>query len=75
MTVREICKAHDITTLDQQDELLVKLAQDRRALLAVVKSLDGITRYYTTRYVEIHQMEWADLMTKAEAAIAQAEAQ
>ena len=59
---------------DQLDEQILKLAQDGEALLAVVKSLDGITRYYTTRYVEIHQMEWADLMTKAEAAIAQAEA-
>lgn len=39
MTVRELCRAHDIKTLDEQDELLVKLAQDRDALLNALKNL------------------------------------
>ena len=40
MTVREICKAHNVKTLDEQDELLCRLAQDRDALLSVLNSVN-----------------------------------
>ncbi len=39
MTVRELLRAHDLKTQDEADELLVKLAQDRDALLKELKHL------------------------------------
>ena len=39
MTVRELLKAHGLKTQDEADELLVKLAHDREALLKACKGI------------------------------------
>lgn len=66
MTVRELCKAHGITTLDEQDALLLKLAQDRDALLAACKEF--------VRKCDSGQARSIRSYAEMSAAIAQAEA-
>lgn len=69
MTVRELLKAHNVKTLDEQDELLVKLAQDRDALLAALKAALAEEEAY-----DRGERVFGKWKSQARAAIAQAEA-
>ena len=81
MTVRELLKSHGLdNTLDNSDELLLKLAQDRDVLLAALKHSEqafASLPFDALGMSHDDHCEWPlrdELLTQIRAAIAQAEA-